>query len=85
MQIIFVTFSQKLRRVLRKALDVSEKTFRKTDLLNELSFRVAEMLGETYPELHRNLKQVRIIKPFSIFQMQCMCYYLSFYYNCKRH
>ncbi|XP_033228068.1 alanine--tRNA ligase, mitochondrial [Belonocnema kinseyi] len=53
--------NQKLRRVLRRALDVSEKTFRKTDLVNELSFRVAEMLGETYPELHRNLKQVQNI------------------------
>ena len=52
-------FSQKLRRILRKALDVCENKFAKSDLLHELSFHVAEILGEFYPELHRNLKQVR--------------------------
>lgn len=53
--------NHKLRKVLRKALDVGEKVFRQSGLLNELCFRVADSLGDVYPELQKNLKQVQKI------------------------
>ncbi|XP_032679320.1 alanine--tRNA ligase, mitochondrial isoform X2 [Odontomachus brunneus] len=53
----------KLRRVLRNAIDIGERIFRKTDMLAKLVYNVADNLGETYTELHSNLKQVeKIIK-----------------------
>ncbi|XP_043471771.1 alanine--tRNA ligase, mitochondrial-like, partial [Leptopilina heterotoma] len=53
--------NQKLRRVLRKALDISNEVFKKDVLLHELTFHVAESLGEAYPELHKNIKQMQHI------------------------
>ncbi|XP_012266707.2 alanine--tRNA ligase, mitochondrial [Athalia rosae] len=53
--------NHKLRKVLRKALDVGEKVFRQNGLLNELSFHVADSLTDVYPELGKNLKQVQKI------------------------
>jgi len=51
-------YSPKLRRVLRSAIDIGEKIFRKTDIVAKLTYNVADNLGEAYPELHSNLKQV---------------------------
>lgn len=54
-------FRPKLRRVLRNAIEVGERIFRKTGIVGELAYSVADNLGIAYPELHRNLKQVLII------------------------
>ncbi|XP_014470633.1 PREDICTED: alanine--tRNA ligase, mitochondrial isoform X2 [Dinoponera quadriceps] len=54
----------KLRRVLRNAIDIGEKIFRKTDILAELVRHVADNLGEAHEELHNNLKQVDKIIQF---------------------
>ncbi|XP_046617355.1 alanine--tRNA ligase, mitochondrial isoform X1 [Neodiprion virginianus] len=51
--------NHKLRKVLRKAVDVGEKVFQQSGLLHELSFRVADNLGNVYPEIQKNLKQVQ--------------------------
>lgn len=54
-------FSHKLRRVLRKALLLSEENFKMkkgADLVKTVSNQVAEVLGPTYPEIGTNLKQV---------------------------
>ncbi|XP_015593600.1 alanine--tRNA ligase, mitochondrial [Cephus cinctus] len=53
--------NHKLRRILRKAIDVSNKTFKKNGLLRELTFHVANGLGDTYPELQKNLLKVQTI------------------------
>lgn len=55
-------FSPKLRRVLRSAIDIGEKIFKKTGLVAKLACNVADNLGEAYPELHSNLKQVIYIE-----------------------
>lgn len=52
--------SHKLRRILRKAIDVSEETFKSSKLLSELTNHVALSLGDIYPELHKNLNKVNI-------------------------
>lgn len=52
-------FSYKLRRVLRKAMTVGERVFRRSGILQELTYHVAETLGDVYPEIRKNLKQVR--------------------------
>lgn len=54
----------KLRRVLRNAIDIGEKVFRKPGIVSELVCNVADNLGTAYPELHTNLKQVRRIIDF---------------------
>lgn len=54
-------FSQKLRRILRKGIDVSENIFKKKDLLYELTYTVVDVLGDAYPELQNNLKQVILL------------------------
>lgn len=51
-------FSPKLRKVLRNAIDIGEKVFRKPGIISELAYHVADNLGVVYPELHTNLKQV---------------------------
>ncbi|RLU15066.1 hypothetical protein DMN91_012953 [Ooceraea biroi] len=51
----------KLRRILRNAMNIEEKIFRKTGIVAELTGRVADSLGVVYPELHSNLKQVQRI------------------------
>ncbi|KAG7202205.1 hypothetical protein KM043_015879 [Ampulex compressa] len=56
--------NNKLRRVIRKAIDVGEKVFNKSGILFELSFTVMDILGDTYPELQTNLKQVQKIIQF---------------------
>ncbi|KAH8320219.1 hypothetical protein KR067_003588 [Drosophila pandora] len=43
--------NQKLRRVLRKALNISEHVFAKENLLTQLIPIVVETLGEAYPEM----------------------------------
>lgn len=43
--------NQKLRRILRKALSISEQVFTNENLLSQLVPIVAETLGEAYPEI----------------------------------
>ncbi|KAH8255936.1 hypothetical protein KR026_002977 [Drosophila bipectinata] len=51
--------NQKLRRVLRKALNISEHVFAKENLLSKLIPIVVETLGEAYPEM--SAKQQAVI------------------------
>lgn len=51
-------FSNKLRKIIRKSIDVSEKIFKKEKILSELSYIVVETLGNIYPELQNNIKKV---------------------------
>lgn len=51
-------YSHKLRRILRKALDVSENIFKTKKLLSELTNYVALSLGDIYPEINKNLSKV---------------------------
>jgi len=52
--------SYKLRRVMRKAMLVSQQKFGvECGLLTELTNYVADSLGEVYPEIRNRLKQVR--------------------------
>ena len=56
-------FSQKVRRILRKCISISEKEFNNNNLLPETIPIVAEILGDTYPELQEKLPSVlEIIK-----------------------
>ena len=51
--------SYKLRRVMRKAMLVSQQKFGvECGLLTELTNYVADSLGEVYPEIRNRLKQV---------------------------
>lgn len=50
---------RKLRRILRTAIEIEEKIFRKPGIITELTGCVADNLGVIYPELHKNLKQVK--------------------------
>lgn len=54
----------KLRKMIRKSIDVGEKVFKKEGILSELTYVVVENLGDTYPELQKNLKQVQKIIEF---------------------
>ncbi|XP_076243209.1 alanine--tRNA ligase, mitochondrial isoform X2 [Calliopsis andreniformis] len=56
--------SNKLRKIIRKVIDVGERVFRKEGLLTELSYTVADNLGDVYPELQKNLKKVQNIIEF---------------------
>ncbi|XP_053987093.1 alanine--tRNA ligase, mitochondrial isoform X1 [Hylaeus volcanicus] len=56
--------NNKLRRIIRKAIDIGEKTFKKQGILSELSYVVADNLGDVYPELQNNLKKVQKIIEF---------------------
>lgn len=49
---------KKLRRILRNAINVGEKIFKKSGIVTELAYTVADNLNAAYPELHNNLKQV---------------------------
>ncbi|CAD1469392.1 unnamed protein product, partial [Heterotrigona itama] len=54
----------KLRKMIRKSIDISEKVFKKEGILSELTYIVVENLGDTYPELQKNLKKVQNIIDF---------------------
>ncbi|KOX74438.1 Alanine--tRNA ligase, mitochondrial [Melipona quadrifasciata] len=54
----------KLRKMIRKSIDVGEKVFKKEGILSELTYVVVENLGDTYPELQKNLKKVQKIIEF---------------------
>ncbi|CAL7951273.1 unnamed protein product [Xylocopa violacea] len=55
--------NNKLRKILRKSFDIGKGVFKKYGILSELSYAVAESLGDVYPELQNNLHKVqRIIK-----------------------
>ncbi|XP_043260582.1 alanine--tRNA ligase, mitochondrial isoform X2 [Colletes gigas] len=56
--------SNKLRKIIRKAIDIGENTFKKQGILLELSYAVADSLGDVYPELQTNLKKVQKIIEF---------------------
>ncbi|XP_072755160.1 alanine--tRNA ligase, mitochondrial [Anoplolepis gracilipes] len=56
--------NHKLRRILRNAIDVGEKIFKKPGIVAELACTVADNLGAAYPELQNNLKQVQKIIDF---------------------
>ncbi|XP_031846952.1 alanine--tRNA ligase, mitochondrial isoform X3 [Nomia melanderi] len=56
--------NKKLRKIIRKAIDIGEKVFKKEKILSELSYTVAENLGDVYPELQTNLKKVQKIIEF---------------------
>ncbi|XP_026673811.1 alanine--tRNA ligase, mitochondrial isoform X3 [Ceratina calcarata] len=56
--------SNKLRRIIRKSIDIGEKVFKKQGIIPELSYVVAETLGDAYPELETNLKKVQKIIRF---------------------
>ncbi|KAK7866433.1 hypothetical protein R5R35_008960 [Gryllus longicercus] len=52
----------KLRRVLRRALDIAENTFKcDRGLVPELTNYVADSLAEAYPEVEAKLKQIQLI------------------------
>lgn len=40
---------------------MSENTFKKRDLLFDLTYTVVDILGDAYPELENNLKQVILL------------------------
>lgn len=42
-------------------MTVGEEVFRKNDILRELTNHVAESLGDVYPEIPKNLQQVKSI------------------------
>ena len=54
----------KLRKIIRKAIDVGERVFKMQGILSELSCAVADNLGSVYPELHENLKKVQSVIKF---------------------
>lgn len=56
-----ITFSQKLRRVLRKCINISEKEFNKENLLPITIPIVSKILGETFPELSDRLSSIHEI------------------------
>lgn len=55
---MFPEQNQKLRRVLRKCINISEKKFKNDNLLMVTIPVVAEILGETFPELVNRLSSV---------------------------
>jgi len=60
LNIVYVyNFSPKLRKVLRNAIEIGEKVFRKPGIVSELACSVADNLSVAYSELHTNLKQVK--------------------------
>nr|XP_033324410.1 alanine--tRNA ligase, mitochondrial [Megalopta genalis] len=54
----------KLRKIIRKVIDTSEKIFKTENILPELSYTVADTLGDVYPELQTSLKKVQKIVEF---------------------
>lgn len=59
---MFPHHNLKLRRVIRKAIRVGERSFcGQKSLLRELTNYVAEILSDTYPEISNQLKQVQLI------------------------
>ncbi|XP_076291241.1 alanine--tRNA ligase, mitochondrial isoform X1 [Lasioglossum baleicum] len=56
--------NHKLRKIIRKVIDTGEKVFKKEKILSELSYAVADTLGDVYPELQTNLKKVQKIMEF---------------------
>lgn len=53
--------SHKLRRVIRKALSLAERTFGTPDLLHSTIPTVVRTLGPTYPEMQHSLPQIQQI------------------------
>lgn len=51
-------FSQKLRRIIRKALSLSEQTFKEPVLLHNVIPKVVDILGPTYPEMSLKLPSI---------------------------
>lgn len=60
---IYPDHNHKLRRILRKSLLLSEERFKinnGANLVKEVGNKVSEVLSSVYPEIQKNLKQVRI-------------------------
>ncbi|XP_015109052.1 alanine--tRNA ligase, mitochondrial [Diachasma alloeum] len=53
--------NHKLRRVIRKSINVGTDVFRREKLLSEVCCHVAETLGDVYPEVSKSLKKVQTI------------------------
>ncbi|XP_011306168.1 alanine--tRNA ligase, mitochondrial [Fopius arisanus] len=53
--------NHKLRRVIRKSINVGRDVFRREKILSDVCCQVAETLGEIYPDISRNLKRVQTI------------------------
>ncbi|KAK0172011.1 hypothetical protein PV328_005388 [Microctonus aethiopoides] len=58
--------NHKLRRIIRKAINIGIETFQSNNLLHELSYHVAESLGDVYPEIQTNLKQIQTIINYEV-------------------
>lgn len=55
---MFPDQNHKLRRILRKSILLSERSFQHKKLLHEIVPVVTEILGETYPEMSEKLPQI---------------------------
>lgn len=55
---MFPDQNHKLRRILRKSILLSERSFEHKKLLHEIIPVVTEILGETYPEMSKKLPQI---------------------------
>lgn len=62
----FPDSNHRLRRVIRQAFVLSRKHFNQNgaSLMWEMSQRVSDILGDVYPELHRNLANIRTLLHF---------------------
>ncbi|XP_062550064.1 alanine--tRNA ligase, mitochondrial isoform X2 [Armigeres subalbatus] len=58
---MFPSQNHKLRRLLRRSLSLSDRIFSSPTLLQELVPVVVEILGDTYPEMHKNLQKTQQI------------------------
>lgn len=60
---MFPDATAKLRNVVRDALLMSEDVFqvKQGKLLKELTYNIAEVLGESYPEIQENLNKIQLI------------------------
>lgn len=56
-----INFSHKLRRVVRKVLQLSERVFQHKRLPYEVAPVVAEILGEVYPEMHQKMGDILVL------------------------
>ena len=58
---MFPNQNHKLRKIIRKSLMISDKSFKIPGLLNDLIPVVVEILGDTYPEMGKKINQIQQI------------------------
>lgn len=58
---IYINYSHKLRRVIRRVFAISDRTFASPDLLSTVIPCIVESLGPTYPEMMCNQTQLQAI------------------------